>query len=181
MAWTSPKSWVSGDMVTAALLNTHVRDNLLYLHGDAGAITIGNTLTLPASDPTTDNMAARKVYCDTTVAATSFFKYSGTQAFYGTTPTVWTDLNLSSIVGANRAFVYLKIGPGGSAANNVCFRPNGVTAEMSATAGSASSAVHGTAANQYYLICVTDTSGIVEWRAQTAVSNFYVVVTAYIK
>jgi hypothetical protein len=28
MAWTSPRTWVSGEVVTAALLNTHVRDNL---------------------------------------------------------------------------------------------------------------------------------------------------------
>jgi hypothetical protein len=28
MAWTSPRTWVSGETVTVALLNTHVRDNL---------------------------------------------------------------------------------------------------------------------------------------------------------
>jgi len=28
MAWTSPRTWVAGEIVTAALLNTHVRDNL---------------------------------------------------------------------------------------------------------------------------------------------------------
>jgi hypothetical protein len=28
MAWTTPRSWVAGEVVTAALLNTHVRDNL---------------------------------------------------------------------------------------------------------------------------------------------------------
>ena len=29
MAWTAPRTWVTGETVTAALLNTHVRDNLL--------------------------------------------------------------------------------------------------------------------------------------------------------
>lgn len=29
MAWTAPRTWVAGELVTAALLNTHVRDNLL--------------------------------------------------------------------------------------------------------------------------------------------------------
>jgi hypothetical protein len=29
MAWTAPRTWLSGEAVTAALLNTHVRDNLL--------------------------------------------------------------------------------------------------------------------------------------------------------
>lgn len=28
MAWTTPRTWVDGELVTAALLNTHVRDNL---------------------------------------------------------------------------------------------------------------------------------------------------------
>lgn len=34
MAWTSPRTWVSGEVLTAALLNTHVRDNLKAV-GDA--------------------------------------------------------------------------------------------------------------------------------------------------
>ena len=29
MAWTAPRTWVTGEVVTAALMNTHVRDNLL--------------------------------------------------------------------------------------------------------------------------------------------------------
>ena len=29
MAWTAPRTWVAGETVTAALMNTHVRDNLL--------------------------------------------------------------------------------------------------------------------------------------------------------
>ena len=28
MPWTTPRTWVSGETVTAALMNTHVRDNL---------------------------------------------------------------------------------------------------------------------------------------------------------
>lgn len=31
MAWTAPRTWVAGEVVTAALLNTHLRDNLLWL------------------------------------------------------------------------------------------------------------------------------------------------------
>lgn len=29
MAWTAPRTWTTGEIVTAALLNTHLRDNLL--------------------------------------------------------------------------------------------------------------------------------------------------------
>lgn len=29
MGWTSPRTWVSGEILTAALLNVHLRDNML--------------------------------------------------------------------------------------------------------------------------------------------------------
>lgn len=28
MAWTAPRTWIAGELVTASLLNTHLRDNL---------------------------------------------------------------------------------------------------------------------------------------------------------
>lgn len=31
MAWTAPRTWVTGEIPTAAIFNTHVRDNLLFL------------------------------------------------------------------------------------------------------------------------------------------------------
>src|SRR5262245_48492280 len=31
MAWTSPRTWVAGETVTASLLNTHIRDNQLAI------------------------------------------------------------------------------------------------------------------------------------------------------
>lgn len=34
MSWTAPRTWVAGETVTAALLNTHLRDNLKAV-GDA--------------------------------------------------------------------------------------------------------------------------------------------------
>lgn len=33
MAWTTPKTWATGDLVTAVDLNTHLRDNLNALKG----------------------------------------------------------------------------------------------------------------------------------------------------
>ncbi len=40
MAWTAPRTWVTSEVVTAALMNSAVRDNLRYLKGSDGAITI---------------------------------------------------------------------------------------------------------------------------------------------
>lgn len=31
MAWTAPRTWTTGELVTAAIMNTHVRDNELFL------------------------------------------------------------------------------------------------------------------------------------------------------
>jgi len=59
MAWTSPRSWISGEVVTAALLNTHLRDNLLAIGaGAANAWTAytptvranANTVTISGND-----------------------------------------------------------------------------------------------------------------------------------
>lgn len=33
MAWTAPRTWVTSELVTSSLLNTHLRDNLLALGG----------------------------------------------------------------------------------------------------------------------------------------------------
>ena len=44
MVWTTPESW-SSTMVTAALLNTHIRDNFLVIstHAHSGAAGMGST------------------------------------------------------------------------------------------------------------------------------------------
>lgn len=41
MAWTAPATYSVAEVVTAAKLNTHVRDNLDYLKGNAGVISLG--------------------------------------------------------------------------------------------------------------------------------------------
>lgn len=33
MGWTAPRTWVASEVVTAAIMNTHVRDNLSALNG----------------------------------------------------------------------------------------------------------------------------------------------------
>lgn len=36
MAWVTPRTWSTSDFVDAPMMNTHVRDNLLHLHGRRG-------------------------------------------------------------------------------------------------------------------------------------------------
>lgn len=44
MAWTAPRTWTTGELVTAAIMNTHVRDNLLHL-GEPAGLTVDDTVT----------------------------------------------------------------------------------------------------------------------------------------
>jgi microcystin-dependent protein len=47
MAWSAPRTWVTGEIVTAAHLNQEIRDNLLTVT-PAGAITGYGALTAPS-------------------------------------------------------------------------------------------------------------------------------------
>lgn len=46
MAWTSPRTYVAGEVITAAIFNDHIRSNLRYLKGLDGSVTIDNDLTV---------------------------------------------------------------------------------------------------------------------------------------
>jgi len=61
MAWTTPQDFTTGEIVTAAKLNTNVRDNTRYLKGLDGDVTLDDDLVLPA-DPTSDSHATRRKY-----------------------------------------------------------------------------------------------------------------------
>ena len=51
--WTSPKTWATGELVTAALLNTHLRDNLEFLKAPPTTVYVLNE----SSDYTTTSTA----------------------------------------------------------------------------------------------------------------------------
>lgn len=52
ISWTAPRTWTTGEVVTATIMNQHVRDNLLDL--DARTTVVGDTvLTSQATSSTT--------------------------------------------------------------------------------------------------------------------------------
>lgn len=62
MSWTTPRTWVAGEIVTAALLNTHVRDNESVLKtniNDDGSLK--NYQLLRANAGTDSNASATTV------------------------------------------------------------------------------------------------------------------------
>jgi len=58
MAWTAPRTWVAGEVLTAALLNTHLRDNLLTLDTFTDA---DPTLSATTTPPTLSDDASHTV------------------------------------------------------------------------------------------------------------------------
>ena len=49
-AWEAPRTWTAGEIVTAAIMNAGVRDNLRYLKGLDGVPTIESGLTIDNTD-----------------------------------------------------------------------------------------------------------------------------------
>jgi len=87
-----------------------------------------------------------------------------TQIYNGSAPTVWTDLILSSYIGARRALVLIKVKNNGPYAQRYKFRPNGDTDDYTV----ASDQFQGTAciiASGYcgWIFVTTDADGKVEW------------------
>ena len=50
MSFTAPRTWVAGEIVTASIMNSAVRDNLRYLKGLDGVPTIESGLTIDNTD-----------------------------------------------------------------------------------------------------------------------------------
>lgn len=44
MAWSDPRTWVAGELLTASLLNTHVRDNLIEVRRISGHVAADGSI-----------------------------------------------------------------------------------------------------------------------------------------
>ena len=104
-------------------------------------------------------------------AGGSTFTVSGAEVFSGTSPTSWTDLDLSGTIGANSALVILAISSGVDM-NALAVRKNGDTDEYYNVAVEANAygcaIAHHDADAVLVLICVTDTAGVIEWITESA-------------
>ncbi len=73
MAWTAPRTWVMGEIVTAAMMNTHVRANLRYLKGLDGTVAIDDAMTIAGALAVTGDITAtagaRQLVCANAAAA----------------------------------------------------------------------------------------------------------------
>lgn len=124
MAWSTPRTWVAGEQVTASIMNTYVRDEFSYLKDSptfdgsvtitsalsigttlavTGATTLSSTLTAPAvrglcQGRLTLTSGTPVTVSDVTAAGTLYFTpYTGNQVALYDGSTAWTALSFSEI------------------------------------------------------------------------------------
>lgn len=74
--WTAPRDWAAGETVTASIMNTHIRDDLKYLKGALGAITLDDQLYV-STGATTESLKLNSTGASTFLS----FLASGTTRF----------------------------------------------------------------------------------------------------
>ncbi len=106
----------------------------------------------------------------------------GTQVFSGLSPTAWTDLTLSGVVGSNAALVLLKI-KAVLTGRDIAVRKNGDTDEawvLNATEAAGAALFKSMANVHHVVIAVTDSVGVIEWRTSPT-TTMTVDVIAFVK
>ena len=95
--------------------------------------------------------------------------FATTQVFSGTSPTTYTDLDLSAVVGAVQRVVMLRIVSSVGTSMRFGFKRKGDAGTYSASEQSASHAViSSTAGDSVYVVTTTDASGVIQWVTGTA-------------
>lgn len=86
MGWTSPRTWVTSEVVTAAQMNAHVRDNLLFLKSGVAAVSTITASVGPTSSTTELVVASQAVSLDgSTLVEIAFTWYNINKTIAGDT------------------------------------------------------------------------------------------------
>lgn len=79
MSWTAPRTWIAGETPTAALLNTHLRDNMLETEG--AKATGGGYFVGSAANAITERKPVYEIQAGTrTTTSTTYTTGSGSTA-----------------------------------------------------------------------------------------------------
>ena len=109
--------------------------------------------------------------------------FPGTQVYDAAAPAAFTDLDLSAVVGSNKALVFLKVkNTDGVDEAYYSFRTNGDSESIGynfASPGGCTMAEVDTG-NIVYIVVMTDASGIIEWDCDANQSDTQITVLAYI-
>lgn len=109
-------------------------------------------------------------------------KYSNTIVFSAAAaPTTWTVLNVSSVVGANRAVCRLRVANASGSTATYVFRRNGDTAVEStlASIGTGVNICTMQNAEAQYVSVITDASGILEWVSTIGTGTSQVILESF--
>jgi hypothetical protein len=160
-------SLANSSLVTGTLTAERGGTGVTNTNTAGGAVVLAATSELPTSSGTN---------------VTGLWRSSGTQVYtLSQSPTAFTDLSLSSVVGSNKALAFLKIkNRAGASANYVSFRTNGETDENWDSGNVGSEDTKYILAGDFASTLVeTDGDGVVEWRG-AALLNTDIWVLGYV-
>lgn len=102
--------------------------------------------------------------------------YSGDLVFDNSAaPTADTDLDISSVVGNNRALVFIKIKDRGGSVRRVGFKAKGDTDTSYTSTDANASGVYIGSNNAAFAVATTDSDGILSWRSNgTGLIDVYI-------
>ncbi len=126
MGWSEPRDWTVGEIVTETMMDTHLKNNLRYLKGEDGVVTLQSGLILDNSlgteyfkipPLTTAQMATAlattsgRIAYDETIHRIKFYDGSGIRAVVSSADVHDTPVNGSTQnpVSSNWAFDYANI------------------------------------------------------------------------
>lgn len=80
MSWTAPRTWVAGETITAAIMNTHVRDNLLAQAGYVmGTVNSATAYTSSGTNGTTEAACTDRALSVTVESGRRYFVEFGSK------------------------------------------------------------------------------------------------------
>lgn len=99
MAWTTPRTWTAGEVVTASMMNEQIRDNMTYLKNHVDATTAVHGLGTGVYV-----IGSKMAQCRLEYKSTSITLSSGTQAVEGNI--TWDNAFSSSLTAVAVGCVY---------------------------------------------------------------------------
>jgi hypothetical protein len=153
-----------------------VNADLEIINSGTGAVVISSSIDQINSN---SNSITTKAYVDEYA-----MKYSGSTGTFSTTAATFVDLDLSSIVGSNRALVILEVYDC-SRANSIFYRTKGSTlvpyAGNTNSGWGAASGTLGTSDNGGTVVVMTDENGIMQHRADYTATGVKYTIQAFQK
>ncbi len=114
MAWTAPRTWVTGETVTAALMNAHIKDNLLETSaatvttaGDIAYADAANSMGSRLAIGATDTTLVSSGTAPTWQAPSSIIVVKQTDEVINSSTSLQDDDELLWAMGANESWAFV--------------------------------------------------------------------------